>query len=327
MVTRADLLVKLVMTGSRGDTRSFHRAVEAIIAEERSKQHHVLADRLAEGLKVGNTFGGVGAMGTGQERVADLVYEIKPVRTLNDLILPDTVARACRELVEEQHRRDLLRSYNLEPRHRVLLIGPPGNGKTSLAEALATELMVPLFVIRYEGITGGYPWETGTRLQRLFEFARGHHCVLFFDEFDAVGRGRDDERETEEMRWMVNSLASNIDSLPSHVVLVTATNHSETFGRALWRRFQLRLELPKPDRTRIERWLVRFEERFGRPLGYAHRTLSEKLVGLSLAEIEEFGLDIQRRYVLSLPDADLEAIVRSGLERFRYDVHPEDEGK
>lgn len=135
-VARADLLVKLVSAGSRGDAALFRRTVEAIIAEERSKRHHVLADRLAEGLKASNGPAGM-VSAVNRKKVADLICETRPERALEDLILPEGVVRVCRELVEEHRRRDLLLSYNLEPRHRVLLVGPPGNesgGATGRAE-------------------------------------------------------------------------------------------------------------------------------------------------------------------------------------------------
>lgn len=88
----------------------------------------------------------------------------------------------------EQHRADLLRSYSLEPRHRVLLAGPPGNGKTTLAEALAHALCVPMLVVRYEAVIGSYLGETAQHIAHVFEEARSRHCVLFLDEFDELAR-------------------------------------------------------------------------------------------------------------------------------------------
>ena len=121
-----------------------------------------------------------------------------PERRMGDLVLPASVANAARELVEEFRRADLLRAHNLEPRHRVLLTGPPGNGKTSFAEAFATELAVPLFAVRYESVIASYLGETAVRLSRLFDEVRTRRCVLFFDEFDVVGKERGDVHETGE---------------------------------------------------------------------------------------------------------------------------------
>ncbi|KAA2295668.1 AAA family ATPase, partial [Clostridioides difficile] len=116
---------------------------------------------------------------------------------------------------------------------------------------------------------------------------------------DAIGKERGDQQETGEIKRVVSSLLMQIDSLPSYVVVITATNHPELLDRAVWRRFQLRLDLPKPQKHQIEKWFKSFQSKFDQPLGYAPKTLSEKTFGLSFAEIEQFGLDIQRRYILS----------------------------
>jgi AAA+ superfamily predicted ATPase len=311
-VARSDLLLNLVRAGSQGDRLSFRRTVEAIAAEERSKQHHVLADRLVEQLASnGRTDGPLsGSNPVLDERTQGLLFEVVPRRTLENLILPPTVSAACAEFVEEQHRRDLLRSHNLEPRHRVLLVGPPGNGKTSLAEALAEALTVPLFVVRYDGIIGSYLGETAGRLRRVFEHTRARACVLFFDEFDTLGKERGDLHDTGEIKRVVSSLLLQMDDLPSHVVVVTATNHDELLDRAVWRRFQLRLALPMPSPAEVSAWIARFEARLGEPLGESAKVLDKALDGLSFAEMEEVGTDVLRRRVLALPGGDIRQIIR-----------------
>src|SRR5690606_12529058 len=145
------------------------------------------------------------------------------------------------------------------PRNRVMLAGPPGNGKTSLAEALATELMIPFITVRYEGIMDSYLGETSNKLNNLFEYVRTRHCVLFFDEFDTIGKERGDTQETGEIKRVVSSLLLQIDRLPSHVIVVTATNHPELLDRAVWRRFQLKIELNLPNKKQIDEWIDMFE--------------------------------------------------------------------
>ena len=163
-MARADLLVKLIKAGSHGDTTAFRRTAEAVIADERAKNHTILADRLSENLMLN----GNGRRLSGSlDRAAEFVFESNPSKTFDALILPSTVRKACQELVEEQHKADVLRSHGLEPRHRMLLSGPPWNGKTSLTMAIANALMLPLYTVRYEGLIGSFLGETAGRLKRL----------------------------------------------------------------------------------------------------------------------------------------------------------------
>ena len=143
-MARADLLIDIVRAGAEGNQELFRRALEALITEERSKQHHVLADRLAAHLQLnGHSKPTAPITPVSLNGASRLLLELRPQRRLEDLLLPATVLQACSELIEEHHRADLLRAHNLEPRHRLLLVGPPGNGNTSLAAA-ALRLLQPV---------------------------------------------------------------------------------------------------------------------------------------------------------------------------------------
>jgi len=319
-MARADLLISLVKAGTGGDQVLFRKAVEALIAEERGKHHDVLADRLAEHLQINGHH--ANSNGVLAHALSDLWFERVPHRGLEEFILPAEVAQACREVIEEHHRVDLLRSHQLQPRNRILLAGEPGNGKTSLAEALAHGLMVPLISARYEGLVASYLGETAGRLKRLFDYVRTRPCVLFFDEFDTIGKERGDLHETGEIKRVVSSLLMQIDDLPTYVVVVTATNHPELLDRAVWRRFQLRLELPKPVPAQIEEFLQKAQERMQLSFEVSLRSLSEKLAGASFAEVEDVVADIARRYVLELPGANVKKIVNQRIAQWQKRFQP-----
>ena len=317
-MARADLILNLVRAGARGDQAQFQKTIEALAADERAKNHGVLADRLLAQLQLDNN-GRYRSLAPPSVRPLSgpLVAEVVPGRRLEDLLLPAEAEQAVRELVEEQHRADLLRSHNLEPRNRVLLAGPPGNGKTSLAEAIADALSIPFLVVRYEAVIGSYLGETAQRIGQVFEQARSRQCVLFFDEFDAIGKERGDLHETGEIKRVVSSLLLQIDALPSYVVVVTASNHPELLDRAVWRRFQIRLEMPMPKQGQVEEWLKRFEKRTGHTFGLSPRSLAESLKGLSFSEVEDFGTDVLRRITLSQPDADAKKITGQCLNQWK----------
>ena len=321
-MARADLLLDIVKSGAEGDRELFRNALEALIAEERAKQHHVLADRLDEHLRLARRPARPVRLAASAGDSSDLYFEERPRLRITDIFLPPAVENACADVLEEHARADLLRSHNLEPRNRVLLIGPPGNGKTSLAEGLAYELSASLLTVRYESLIGSYLGETAVRLARLFAEARTRRCVLFFDEFDVIGKERGDVHETGEVKRVVSSLLLQIDRLPSHVVVVVATNHSELLDRAVWRRFQVRVELPPPAKAQRVDWLRRFEKRVGFALGVSLDNLARQLSGLSFAELEEFALDVQRRYVLSTPGANIKSIVSRQLKQLKLRAVP-----
>lgn len=313
-MARADLLCELIKNGLEENELGFRKVAEAICADERGKQHGILADKIEELLKNsksnskrGDSFTTPSLMRKTQKENM-LFIEKEPKKRLEQLVLPSSVLEACRGLIEEQLRADLLRSYGVEPRSKVLLIGPPGNGKTSLAEAIAESLMLPLYTVRYEGIVGSYLGETASNLAKLFEYIRTRPCVLFFDEFETLGKERGDMHETGEIKRVVSSLLLHIDALPSYVIAIGATNHDNLLDQAAWRRFQIRVELPKPTRSNLEKWFSNFEREKGFKFGFETSTLAKKTLGFSYAEVEELALEIYRQYILSLPEANVRTI-------------------
>jgi SpoVK/Ycf46/Vps4 family AAA+-type ATPase len=285
-----------------GDARTLRRTVDAIVAEERAKQHNVLADRLQQIADTSSmtTMNNVARINPESGRGArDFFSDITPRRRLEEIILPEQTLLAVGQLIEEQQRASLLRAHALEPRHRILLVGPPGNGKTTLAEAVAEALALPFFVVRYEAMIGSFLGETASRLKRVFDYVRTTPCVLFFDEFDAIGKERGDKHETGEIKRVVTSLLMQVDELPSYVVVIAATNHAELLDRAVWRRFQLRLNLPSPTQRQLADYLTARSEKANFNLEVSPTRIVKALGPISYAEAEEFITDVFRRSVLS----------------------------
>jgi SpoVK/Ycf46/Vps4 family AAA+-type ATPase len=329
-MARSDLLITLVKAGITGDRQSAKHAAEAIIAEERAKQHTVLAERLSKALETyangihGNGVPRLEAVESGRSREA--IAEVRPQRRIEDLWLPDECRTNVEQLVEEQRRSAILRAHGLDPRNRVLLVGPPGNGKTSLAEGIAEALAVPLFVVRYESMIGSYLGETAGRLKRVFDYARTTPCVLFFDEFDAVGKERGDVHETGEIKRVVTSLLMQIDDLPTYTIVVAATNHAELLDRAVWRRFQLRLALPPPTRKQLLAFFERYLKSLDGAAGTTAGALAKRLGPLSYAEAEEFVRDLRRRLVLEMGSAKQQVIIERQTRLWERRVQPHQRG-
>ena len=322
-MARGDLLISLVRASIAGDRDAIRTAVETIISEERNKQHTVLADRLTRAMQAnGDSANKLSPVSNSGHKGREFISEILPSRELGDMVLSKACRKAVDQLIEEQHRSSLLRAHGLDPRHRLLLAGPPGNGKTSLAEAIAAALAVPFFVVRYDSMIGSYLGETATRLKRVFDYVRTTPCVLFFDEFDAVGKERGDIHETGEIKRVVTSLLMHVDELPSYAVVIAATNHSELLDRAVWRRFQLRLSLPAPSQTELIEYFDRFLTSFYKHPGVTAPAIAKRLGSISYAEAEEFTLDIRRRDIMTMKERPLKKTVEELLTLWDKRVQP-----
>jgi hypothetical protein len=286
-MSRSELVHKLAQAGARGDREALQHTMNLLINEARAQQQHSHADQLSAVL---NDERGKARPLRKQETIVpeairELIAEAAPRRGLGDLVLSPHVNAVLHEFIEEFAHSDLLRANSLEPRHTMLLVGPPGNGKTSIAEAIAFELGLPFFTARYDAIVDSYLGETAARLRRLIEFASTLPCVLFFDEFDAVGKERGDAQETGEIKRVVSSLLVQLDAVPSHCVVVCATNHPELLDRAVWRRFEIKLEIAPPSEKDLIDWFLRLEKSLGGNLGIPPKLFASRMFGQSFSDI------------------------------------------
>lgn len=320
-MARSDLIIKLIQSGLRGDRGAVRRISETIASDERAKRHEVIALAVEDALRR-SRFGidkpedalAHNLVLASKPNGAEYVYEKIPKKRLEDLVIPENVRTKLNNLKEEYLRSDLLAAYALAPRNRILLTGAPGNGKTSIAEGLAESLMIPFYTVKYETLVASYLGETASRISALFDFVRTRRCVLFLDEFDAIAKERGDIHDVGEVKRVVSTLLLKIDDLPSHVVIIGASNHPELLDRAVWRRFQLRVEIPRPDMHGINEFVRRFERKSGMAFGGKLHSILAKNGNLSYSEIEELCLSIMRKYVMSLPNKDMQKAIKDTIK-------------
>lgn len=304
-MTNGQLLRELLQSGADGDHDAFRGVAKKVIAEERQKQHHVLADDLdaiLHGRPNGRTNGRAiaaertltGPVPTDRERDLPLLTVRRPERDLQDIVLSPGNRAAVEEFLREHHRREVLLAHGLRPSERLLLCGPPGCGKTLTAEVIACEMNRPLAVVRADSVVSSFLGETAANLRKVFDFASASPTVTLFDEFDAVGKEREDKTEHGESRRVVNAVLQMLDTYSGNSVIVAATNHEGMLDRAIWRRFEEVLFLDPPTT----------EE--------AMEVLRMKLRGV------RFSFDLEglaaRPWIRSTTHAEIERLVRRALK-------------
>src|SRR6185437_4100717 len=235
-----------------GDDLAFRRAAQAIIEEEEAKSHPALAREMrqllamAAGHAASVDLAPVPSPPVDPERDMPLADVTTPRRYLRDLVLNPHLSQEMETLVRETRRWSEVDAAGLPRRQRLLLYGPPGCGKSSIAEAVAGELGRLLVIVRVDAVMSSYLGETASNLRRLFEFAGTGPFVMLFDEFDALGKERADPADHGELRRVVNAFLQLLDRFRGPSLLIAATNHEAVLDYALWRRFDDVLEVPIP---------------------------------------------------------------------------------
>jgi SpoVK/Ycf46/Vps4 family AAA+-type ATPase len=201
-------------------------------------------------------------------------------------VLAGKLGASVQQLLTERRESGKLRKVGLEPVRSAIFVGPPGVGKTMTAKWIAAELGLPLLVLDLAAIMSSLLGKTGTNLRAVLDHAKSIPCVLLLDEIDAIAKRRGDLSDVGELKRLVTVILQEMDAWPSSALLLAATNHSELIDPALWRRFDLTLEFPRPERRLIaetvEHLLADHLQQFSRWLP----TLAVLLEGRSFSDID-----------------------------------------
>ncbi len=188
--------------------------------------------------------------------LAGLLTVSYPKTRIADMALPGVLRKRIERVLTEQRERDRLREHGFSPMRKLLLVGPPGTGKTMTAAALAGELGLPLFSIRLDGLITKYMGETAAKLRLVFDAIQATRGIYLFDEFDALGGERSAKNDVGEIRRVLNSFLQFLEQDDSDSIVLGATNHVGLLDRALFRRFDTVLEYSLPEEdiaTRVMR--------------------------------------------------------------------------
>ncbi len=169
-----------------------------------------------------------------------------PDKRLSDIILTETLEAKIKRILQEYRNIERIRQHGLLPKQKLIMVGPPGTGKTMTASVVAGELGLPLFQVRLDGLISRYMGETASKLRLIFDSIENTLGVFFFDEFDAIGAERGLANDVGEARRILNSFLQMVEETKSNSLILAATNHPQILDNALFRRFDdvLMYELP-----------------------------------------------------------------------------------
>lgn len=239
-----------------------------------------------------------GSLPRDPDRDAALVDVRDPEHRRDQIVLSADLTRKLDRTVAEYRNRDALAKHALVPRSRLLFVGPPGCGKTLAADVLAAELSLPLVYARFDGIMSSFLGETATNIRRVFSYAAKAPSLLFFDEFDTIGKRRDDDHEVGELKRVVGSFLQILDSHPRDRLVVAATNHEGLLDEALWRRFDDILVFHRPTVPQLVD-LLTMRLRGVRKAGVDVQALAGEMQGFSFADAERVCVEAVKAMVLA----------------------------
>jgi len=320
----ADQLKALLKSHLEGDDQRFFSVAMQVAAHEAKRGHGKLAEELralvdeAKRRRGPGAHPGAGAVPISRPRgeLASVLFASYPKARLSDMVLGDTLGGQLRRVIREQRQAGEILAHGLAPRRKLLLVGPPGTGKTMSASVLAGELGLPLFQVRLDGLITKFMGETAAKLRQVFDATDHTRGVYFFDEFDAIGSQRGLANDVGEIRRVLNSFLQMIEHDRSHSLIVAATNHPDILDPALFRRFDDVLHYELPGEVEV---VALLKARFARCTAprMPWKRIAKAAVGLSYA-------DVARAADEALKDALLnrsERITEADITRMLHERH------
>ena len=308
-------LKALVQSYVDGDDDRFLSVAMQVAAHEARLGHGKLATDLREVIdKAKRQRGSASLVSISQPRgeLANILEVSNPTNRLSDMIIEPDLAKQLQRVIREQRAASRIADHGLSPRRKLLLVGPPGTGKTMTASVLAGELGLALLQVRLDGLITRFMGETAAKLRQIFDATHRTRGIYFFDEFDAIGSGRDLTNDVGEIRRVLNSFLLMIEQDRSHSLVVAATNHPDILDRALFRRFDDILHYELPDAKQAAKLLrTRLAANSAR---VRWKALGEDAHGLSYAEITRAANDVLKDVLIGGHGKCREQAIRSVLQ-------------
>lgn len=296
------MMPKLIRAGFEDDKRAFE-VISISIANRMKKKNPKIAEEINNiicykdlGTSSYRSIG-MSDLPTTKKNNENLVT-IEEVDEVDEPILDEEIHNEYSRFLLEQDKKEALMEYGVKPSNTILLYGEPGVGKTYSAKWLAYKLNKPLINLNLATVVSSLLGETGSNIKSVLDYAKRNNGVLFLDEFDSIAKKRDDDRDVGELKRIVNVLLKELEQWPLNGIVIAATNHPELLDKAIWRRFDLKLNLPMPSRE-IRYLIIKRELAAIESINNTFIELMAFLtVDINAAEIVRYCTNIKKNYVL-----------------------------
>ncbi|CAL83865.1 ATP-binding protein [Clostridium botulinum] len=259
-------LIKIIEGGIKGDKEKVLNYSKVLVDNLKKEGQENLSRKILNILESNNTrmvsLDSFASKPVDQESRMDIVDIKMPTSMEEKLIFDKFIEEEINDFIKTFEYRDMLKSKGIDVSNTLLLYGPPGCGKTSLAKYISYKTQLPLVTARFDSLLSSLLGNTAKNIRKIFDYASKRPCILFLDEFDVIAKVRDDKNELGELKRVVNSLLQNIDEFSEESILIAATNHHELLDLAIWRRFYKIIELDKPSKEQIKRLIVEYSQSF-----------------------------------------------------------------
>ena len=309
-------LFRVIQSGTSADVETLCRRV---IDEEKKQGHGRVAKELEQILtakqapKSAPPNGTLQRLPTSRRESAPLMQEIPVDKLRHHMVLPDSVERRFHRIEKEFAARTRLAKHGLKPRHRILLYGPPGCGKSLGAERLAWNTGLPLRKVRFDTLLSSYFGETMTNLRKVFDAAQASPCALFLDECDSLARSRTERNDVGEVTRITNALLEMLEDYKGDGLVIAATNLDSALDSALFRRFDEVMKVPLPGIDEICRLLQSTLSPMVSDRDISWREIAQAMDGMSGSEVVHIAQNAAKHCVLEGRRSVGEADIRHAL--------------
>jgi SpoVK/Ycf46/Vps4 family AAA+-type ATPase len=309
-------LFRVIQSGTSADVDTLCRR---IVEEEKKQGHGRVAKELEQILtakqppKSAPHTGTLHRLPTSRRDSAPLMQEIPVDKLRHLMVLPDVVERRFHRIEKEFAARTRLAKHGLKPRHRILLYGPPGCGKSLGAERLAWNTGLPLRKVRFDTLLSSYFGETMANLRKVFDAAQASPCALFLDECDSLARSRTERNDVGEVTRITNALLEMLEDYKGDGLVIAATNLDSALDSALFRRFDEVLKVPLPGIEEICRLLKTTLSPMEKEVSIGWREIAQAMDGMSGSEVVHVAQSAAKHCVLEGRQRVSEADIRHAL--------------